>query len=545
MVEFRKSKYTSRKDQQEVFNPIALMEEFISNGLVGDKYQRLGELARGGMGVIYRAVDLGLNRPVVLKVITPELLSRPDLIARFVEEARITGQLEHPNIVPVHDIGVLDGNQIYFTMKHVKGRELWDILEDIRLQNGSEDSKLSLFALLTIFRKVCDAIAFAHSKGIIHRDIKPDNIIVGDFGEVLVMDWGLARRLDGSSLDEQFEYEAIEEQNPHTYLGRDSSRTVIRTQMGIIKGTPAYMAPEMASGDSGKVDTRSDIFLLGALLYSIATLEAPFASGRPDDDIYDILERAEKCEFLPPSERNPSRQIPHELERIILKAMAYRKVDRYQTVEELAHDIDALLEGRVHSEHRIIPKGEHLIVENELEAEAYVIIKGTAEVYKTINGTPTTLVRLGPGATVGEMSLLDKAPRSASVVALEDLEVAVIREDTLKQALAKMPPWLGRTINALSARLRKTNTIIHPLRQKDPFFHVLNATRLILPTVGKPFNHPQFACDVVTLDMQIVIPELAELLSIPPDDILQVFNRLANTGLIEVINQTHIAIPNT
>ncbi|MHC4598675.1 MAG: serine/threonine-protein kinase, partial [Planctomycetota bacterium] len=171
-------------------------KEMISGTASEHRYSVLGEIARGGMGAIVRLVDNDIRRPVAMKVIlSDETAGTADRerVERFVEEAQVTGQLEHPNIVPVHELGLDHEGKVYFTMKLVKGESLDSILDRLADKDPGHAGKYPLSHLLQVFLKVCDAIAFAHSKGVIHRDLKPENVMVGSFGEVLVMDWGLAK----------------------------------------------------------------------------------------------------------------------------------------------------------------------------------------------------------------------------------------------------------------------------------------------------------------------------------------------------------------
>ena len=529
----RSTEYEQYAGETSFIDSNEVLTEFKEKGLVGDKYVDMQEIARGGMGIIYQVKDIGLDRTTVLKIINPELISNSDLLTRFIEEARITGQLEHPNIVPVHDVGVLGGDQIYFSMKKIEGCELRGIMDQLATID-SENAPYSTFALLTIFRKVCNAVSYAHSKGIIHRDVKPDNVLVGDFGEVLLVDWGLARRLD------QEEEEIVYDQG---FFDSEMSGSVTRTRYGVIKGTPAYMAPEMASGDVENVGIRSDVFLLGATLYAITTLKAPFTDDGPDD-IYEILHRAEMCQFVKPSDRAPDRLIAPELERIIMKAMAFQPERRYQTVQELIDDVDALMEGRAESEQSVFRAGEHLMNEGDHGDRAFVIISGKVEVFKEINGVKTLLVQLGPGSVVGEMALIDNSPRSASVIASTDTEVSVITRHTLKDTMNKMPPWFGRTVSTLSARLRKTNSDIHPLLKNDPIYHVMNAFRLIYPFCGQPADHPQTGESVIVLKAERVLLETSTMLSLPAEIVFDAMTRIMRTNLIVAISEDYFYMPN-
>ena len=216
------------------------------------RLQLLGEVARGGMGAIIKGRDTDLGRDLAVKVLLEQHREQPDLIRRFVEEAQISGQLQHPGVVPVYELGTLDDHRPYFAMKLVKGRTLAVLLEE--RAGPAEDQP----RLLGIFEQVCLTMAYAHSRGVIHRDLKPSNIMVGSFGEVQVMDWGLAKVLSQRRVADDEE------------AGRIRHETVIRTgrsgtdaelsQAGSIMGTLAYMPPEQASGDLDRLDERADVF---------------------------------------------------------------------------------------------------------------------------------------------------------------------------------------------------------------------------------------------------------------------------------------------
>ncbi|GEM_PF-249115 len=301
------------------------------------RYEILDEIGRGGMGAILRLVDRDIRRPVAMKVI----LGSDDRgrTARFVEEAQITGQLEHPNIVPVHEIGLDPDGRLYFTMKLVKGESLETLLDRVNLAEKAGPAAVpegsaplpTLSDLLHIYLKVCDAVAFAHSKSVIHRDLKPENVMVGRFGEVQVMDWGLAKVLGREDAAGEDLVATIRSEAPAG-----------KTLEGEVMGTPSYMPPEQADGRLEEIDERSDIFALGAILYRILTLDAPYTGETSTN----VLVKAVEGEVVPPRERRPERPIPAELEAACLKAMAKKKEDRYAGVKELQADIRAFLEGR-------------------------------------------------------------------------------------------------------------------------------------------------------------------------------------------------------
>jgi serine/threonine protein kinase len=281
-------------------------------------------------------VDQGIRREVAIKF----LLNHADENdkSRFIEEAQITGQLEHPNIVPIHQLGVHQDGRCFFSMKMVKGRSLADILREQGQEAGK--SAYSLVRLLNIFTSVCNAVAYAHSQGVIHRDLKPANVMVGQYGEVYVMDWGLAKPL------------GQEPAGSTQQSGSGSGKVVTGravdanlTQAGAVLGTPSYMPPEQAMGEA--VDQRSDIYSLGAILYEILTLSPPVGRG---GDHLAILMRVAEGDIRPPEKQAPQRArqgwIPPELSAVAMKALAKDPAQRYQRVEDLQRDIQLYLEGR-------------------------------------------------------------------------------------------------------------------------------------------------------------------------------------------------------
>lgn len=237
------------------------------------RYQLLGEIARGGMGVILKGRDPDLGRDLAFKVLKTELVGRPAAEQRFVEEAQVGGQLQHPGVVPVYNLGRFADGRPYFTMKLVKGRTLADKLTE-RPNPSAERGKF-----LHNFLQVCQTVAYAHSKGVIHRDLKPSNIMIGNYGEVLVMDWGLAKvLLRGGIADEERASRMGQRPEPEepTVIQTARSGSGSETAAGSVMGTPAFMSPEQAGGEIDKLDERVDVFGLGAVLCVILTGQPPY-----------------------------------------------------------------------------------------------------------------------------------------------------------------------------------------------------------------------------------------------------------------------------
>jgi len=311
--------------------------------LHGHKYDIGGIIAKGGMGAIVEAQEKLLRRKVAMKVMLSS--GSQEELVRFIEEAQITGQLEHPNIVPVYELGVDEQEQVFYTMKLVRGITLHDVLHGIETGDAGMVEKYPLGVLLTIFQKICDALAFAHSKGVIHRDLKPANIMLGEYGEVLVMDWGLAR-VSGRN-------EAVGTEPSRTLVrsARQDEGSAMMTMAGMVLGTPQYMPPEQARGETDKFDARTDIYSLGAILCHTLTLEPPISGddvGLMLQSVADGKVAAQIASHGPKRMQStrallhiPGGKIPEALVRIARKAMAMQQEDRYQTVKELQAAVQA------------------------------------------------------------------------------------------------------------------------------------------------------------------------------------------------------------
>jgi serine/threonine-protein kinase len=305
------------------------------------RYTRTRLHAKGGLGQVWLARDEAVGREVALKELRPEGHDHPALEARFLEEARITGQLEHPSIVPVYEVNPrVDGLPPYYTMRFIRGRTLTLVAQAYheKRKNG-QASPLELRELLNAFVAVCQAVAYAHARGVIHRDLKGPNVVLGEFGEVMVLDWGLAKVLAvPNPKPDQPPGPATPipvHDTPPLVLEYDQARDA--TVQGTVLGTPAYMSPEQAEGRHDQLDCRSDVYGLGAILYEILTGRPPF-SGR---DLESVLRQVRQEEPVRPRQRVA--ETPLALEAICLKALAKQPAQRYESAAELAREVQRWL----------------------------------------------------------------------------------------------------------------------------------------------------------------------------------------------------------
>lgn len=296
------------------------------------RYVLLSELGRGGLGRVRLALDQQLGREVAVKDLLPQSLHAAEKIRRFLDEARVTGQLEHPGIVPVYSAGLdAEGNPFY-TMKRIGGRTLSQAIREFHRLDPADGSRPQRFSeLLTVFVSICRTMAFAHQRGVLHRDLKPQNIIVGDFGEAIVVDWGLAKHF-ASDTDTTLRAESLGASTNGSQISDDltAAEDAAHTRAGTIVGTIPYMSPEQALAQP--LDARSDVYALGAILFDVLTGSAPFRGERRD-----VLRRVQRGKV--PRPRSVSPQVPRALEAICIRAMARQAEDRYQAALELADDV--------------------------------------------------------------------------------------------------------------------------------------------------------------------------------------------------------------
>jgi serine/threonine-protein kinase len=291
----------------------------------GERFVFGRALGQGGGGLVIRAYDRVLGRTVAMKILRPEGQDDEKTLSRFIFEGQATGQLEHPNIVPVYDFGMLPSGEVYYTMREVRRNSLREVINAYRAGDPEIIEEFTLVRLLTMLRQVCQAVHYAHSRGIVHRDLKPDNVMVGENGEVVLMDWGLARVVDDQM---------------QTDLSADVEDDY--WEEGETFGTPAYMPPEQAKGHLNEVDERSDIYSLGAILYEVLTLQPPYVGSGPEEVMLMVVEG----ELVPPGDRAPSgRSVPEELDRLCREAMAYSKEDRLESAKLLQDRLEDWIEG--------------------------------------------------------------------------------------------------------------------------------------------------------------------------------------------------------
>ena len=289
-------------------------------------------LGRGGMGEVFRARDAVLRRTVAMKVVDVEPRRRERAVARLVGEARIGAQLQHPGVVPVHDLGVLADGRVFFTMKEVDGQTLTEVIRRLHQVSsprgwGEPTGGFTFRRVVDAFRRICETVAYAHARGVCHRDLKPDNLMLGAFGEVLVLDWGLAKIVGASEVAEG-DLESV----------RDDA---FATRRGSVAGTPSYMSPEQARGEADAIGPPTDVFALGAILYEILCGQRAYRAASAEE----VMRRIQLGPPAPPSALGAPPPIPTPLEALCLQAMAADPPSRPESAREMADRVTAWLDG--------------------------------------------------------------------------------------------------------------------------------------------------------------------------------------------------------
>lgn len=391
-------------------------------------------IEEGGFGEVVEAFDTNLNRRAALKRLKAHLVKTPRERRALIKEAQIMAQLTHQCILPVFELGMERG-KLFFTMQRIYGETLTE--KAAKYFKKRDDKKLR--GLLEAFIKTCDAVAFAHSRGILHGDIKPDNIMIGEFGEVYLVDWGSAKLKDETKLTRQ-------EQRKQGLFGR--RRYDEEEDEEMVSGTLQYMPVELAKGQP--YDERSDIFCLGGVLYYILTQRPPFVA----DSRAELILQIREAEIEDPR-RITSHLVYPRLGDIAMKALSESPAKRFQTVSALKKAVTAFLHGDWNFEKRTFKTGSVIARQGDPGDCAYIVESGQCAVFRDEDGVEVFLRHLTVNDVFGEKALFTEKPRTSTVIAETDVTVMVVKkeifDDHFKDDIG-LGYWVGLFLKALSDR---------------------------------------------------------------------------------------------
>jgi serine/threonine-protein kinase len=393
-----------------------------------------GPFAAGGMATVHEVREPLTGRRVAMKVISPALARSPESVGWFVREAQVTAQLDHPCIVPVHEVGVNEAGLPYFTMKLVEGETL---RERVDAAPPGPIERETLFELLGVVLKVCDALAFAHARGVVHADVTPSNVMVGTFGQVYLMDWGIARLLGEPA-------PGASERDPGRVV---ESWVQVPHPKGA--GAPRFLAPEQARGLPP--DERTDVFGVGVLVYYLLTRQSPYTGASAAE----VHAQAMDGLVRPLRSLAPEGRVPPLLRQIVERAMAPAPAARYASVASLRQDLERFVRGGGDFPLATFEAGQTIVREGDSADAAYVVVAGSCEVFTTVDARRTSLAKLVRGDVFGETAMLAGSGRTASVEAAERTTLVRIAADVFERELGDMKPWMGAFTRALARRFRE------------------------------------------------------------------------------------------
>jgi eukaryotic-like serine/threonine-protein kinase len=441
---------------------------------VSGRFQVKRDLAKGGLGKVSVAHDQELDREVALKEILSRHANRKDSQLRFITEAKVTGSLEHPGIVPIYALGYFEDGRPYYAMRLIRGKSLSERIKEEQIaEQGSSSYLRAIRPLVNHLIDVCNTIAYAHSRGVLHRDLKPSNIMLGKYGETLVVDWGLAKAGESADVD------PMQSELPMAELMEPGSQP---TEGGSILGTPSYMSPEQANGRVDLIDSRSDIFSLGATLYHILTGHAPYEGSSRED----ILDRARHSRFKQPRELH--RHVPAELQAICLKAMSKEQTDRYATAKDLADDLDrwaagepvkALPEGTIKTGLRLSRRHQGALVSGLLMS--MLGMAGMTWLYREAGKASIAAESARKEESEARKQAVQSREFASSVIANF---IAEIGDDTL----AQIPGFDEKRIEILERALQEIDEYLQR-KPNDSFFQLEKGN--ILLRIGNIFRTQQ------------------------------------------------------
>jgi serine/threonine protein kinase len=404
-----------------------------------DRYMELHTLGKGGMGNVLALFDGWLQRVVACKLLNSERLDDTDLVQTFLNEMKLMGHLNHPGILAIYDALLGPSGEPAYTMKLAEGETLTRVL---KVKKGSPECEpLPLEQAVRILSKLAEALSYAHDHGIIHLDLKPDNIMIGRYGEVLIMDWGAARVYDVGKYDAGLR--RLTDKVEH------HERIVENRDLQI--GTPGYMSPEQIRDSRDSLGPASDIFSVGVIFYQMLTGLNPFRGASSEES------RARILKHDPPPANELNRDVPQSLARICAKMLEKRVPDRHAGFEDVLRAIDDFQRSAAGFPTRAFEAGEVVFQEGDPSDYVCIVVSGRIEISVAADGERRVIAVLGVNEPFGELAALTGNPRTATATALERSVVRMVSRRDIAAEIQNLSPWVGTMVEALSNRFIETS----------------------------------------------------------------------------------------
>lgn len=411
-----------------------------------ERYTPVGYLGEGGFGKVMCCFDNNLNRAAAIKTLHSKFRDNQHQIQAALNEIRLISYLNHPGVVSIYDAFLGAEGDFTYSMELIQGEDLEDLL--YKLEENFEN--LPLVQCIKIFTKLSETLAYVHDMGVIHLDLKPSNIMLGQYGEVQILDWGAAHLYAPKRYEDFIK----------RYKKDAKMEDIFHDRSGGIEGTIPFMSPEQTERPRHQLTPASDIFSVGISLYRALTGRFPFCYDSLESFLYDLNN------LEPPPLHEVRGDIPIRMSQICSKMLAKRTEDRYQSFHEVLHDLESLANSGQVFEQKSYQKGEILVHEGERGEYAFQIIDGMVEVFVMVDGTKKSLAVRGSGSILGEVAVFTKEPRSASIVALETTTVKLLNQQMVVEELEKLNPWVGHMVYQLSQRFIEQNQRILSLKEK-------------------------------------------------------------------------------
>lgn len=409
-----------------------------------ERYHHL-EYFEGGLSLVSKSFDRSLDRIVAIKALKEKYMENGSMLKAFLNEAKLIGYLDHPGVISIYDVFIQGNASPCYIMEFIKGRNLDEYIDGrmrSRVADGKQNIGIPLTESLRIFERICETMAYAHDRGVVHLDLKPENIIIGAYGEVLIIDWGSALLYDTEPYRQYIKKRSANDESVSFFID---------TEKAPATASPMYMSPEQTQQPRETLDPLSDIFSAGVVLYQMLTGVMPF-TGIELDEVWKKIQ----C-YCPPTVHTVNSDIPLYLSQICSKMIEKKPDARYRSFHDVLGDLKELRDsGHLFATKRY-KAGDVVFREGEEGSYSFIILSGKVDISKKVGERHVSIAELGKNEIVGELAIFSNEPRSATVTAIEPTTIRIMTRKEIDYELEKLAPWVGNMVSGLSDRFIELN----------------------------------------------------------------------------------------